>query len=80
MLLTSAIVLLLANDIYSVSGKIHTYVFGGSAAVTEGGYAIRILFEVDGVDEATAKEALRKAGTKLPIKSKIVSRESFENI
>lgn len=34
----------------------------------------RIIFEVDGVDEATAKEALRKAGTKLPIKSKIISR------
>lgn len=34
----------------------------------------RILFEVDGVDEATAREALRKAGTKLPVKTKIVSR------
>ena len=27
----------------------------------------RILFEVDGVDEETAREALRKAGTKLPV-------------
>jgi len=35
----------------------------------------RMLFEIDGVDEATAREALRKAGTKLPVKSKIVSRE-----
>ncbi|PCI20854.1 50S ribosomal protein L16 [Candidatus Wolfebacteria bacterium] len=34
----------------------------------------RILFEVDGVDEATAREALRKAGTKLPVKTRIVSR------
>ena len=34
----------------------------------------RILFEVDGVDEATAKEALRKAGTKLPCKTKVVAR------
>jgi len=34
----------------------------------------RILFEVDGVPEAVAKEALRKAGTKLPLKTKIVSR------
>jgi large subunit ribosomal protein L16 len=34
----------------------------------------RILFEIDGVGEAEAREALRKAGTKLPIKSKIVSR------
>jgi multicomponent Na+:H+ antiporter subunit D len=49
-LLTSAIVLLLANDIYSAGGKIHTYVFGGSAPVTEGGYAIRILFEIDGLN------------------------------
>jgi large subunit ribosomal protein L16 len=34
----------------------------------------RVMFEVDGVPEATASEALRKAGTKLPVKSKIVSR------
>jgi large subunit ribosomal protein L16 len=35
----------------------------------------RMLFEVDGVDEATAREALRKAGTKLPVKTRIVSRD-----
>ncbi len=35
----------------------------------------RIIFEVDGVPEAKAREALRKAGTKLPIKTRIVSRE-----
>ena len=35
----------------------------------------RLIFEVDGVDEKTAKEALRKAGTKLPIKTRIISRE-----
>jgi len=34
----------------------------------------RIIFEVDGVEEAVAKEALRKAGTKLPFKTKIISR------
>jgi len=34
----------------------------------------RILFEVDGVPEDVAKEALRKAGTKLPVKTKIVAR------
>ncbi|MDQ3244812.1 MAG: 50S ribosomal protein L16 [bacterium] len=34
----------------------------------------RILFEVDGVDEKTAREALRKAGTKLPLKTRIVAR------
>lgn len=40
----------------------------------------RILFEVDGVSEEIAREALRKAGTKLPVKTKIVSREDVENI
>lgn len=34
----------------------------------------RIIFEVDGVPEATAREALRKAGTKLPVKTKVVAR------
>jgi large subunit ribosomal protein L16 len=36
----------------------------------------RIMFEVDGVDAAVAKEALRKAGTKLPVKCRVVSRDS----
>jgi large subunit ribosomal protein L16 len=35
----------------------------------------RVMFEVDGIDEATAREALRKAGTKLPVKTRVVSRE-----
>ena len=35
----------------------------------------RVIFEVDGVDEATAREALRRAGSKLPVKSMIISRE-----
>jgi len=43
---------------------------GYVAAVRPG----RILFEVDGVTEAVAKEALRKASTKLPVKTKIVAR------
>lgn len=34
----------------------------------------RVLFEIDGVTEAVAREALRKAGTKLPIKTKVVTR------
>jgi large subunit ribosomal protein L16 len=34
----------------------------------------RIIFEVDGVDEKTGREALRKAGTKLPISVRIISR------
>ncbi|WP_283171212.1 50S ribosomal protein L16 [Curtanaerobium respiraculi] len=36
----------------------------------------RIMFEIGGTDEATAKEALRLAINKLPIKCKIVSRET----
>lgn len=35
----------------------------------------RILFEVDNVPEATAREALRKAGAKLPVKISFVTRE-----
>ncbi len=34
----------------------------------------RILFEVDGIEEAAAREALRKAGTKLPLTSRVVAR------
>ncbi|MBU6231262.1 50S ribosomal protein L16 [Patescibacteria group bacterium] len=34
----------------------------------------RIMFEIDGVEAAVAAEALRKAGTKLPVKTKVVSR------
>jgi large subunit ribosomal protein L16 len=36
----------------------------------------RIIFEVDGVEESVAREALRKAGTKLPVKTRIVSRNN----
>ena len=35
-----------------------------------------VLFEVDGVDEAIAREALRKATAKLPLKAKVISREN----
>jgi len=34
----------------------------------------RIIFEVDGADEAVAREALRKAGSKLPMKTRIIAR------
>jgi len=34
----------------------------------------RMLFEVDGVDEAMAREAIRKGSAKLPIKTKFVIR------
>ena len=38
----------------------------------------RIMFELDGVDEATAREALRLASHKLPIKCKFVMKEEGE--
>ena len=34
----------------------------------------RVLFEVDGVDETIAREALRKGATKMPLTGKIVER------
>lgn len=34
----------------------------------------RMLFEVDGVDKATAEEALRLASHKLPVKTRIVTK------
>jgi large subunit ribosomal protein L16 len=34
----------------------------------------RMLFEMDGVDETTAREALERAASKLPIRTKIVMR------
>ena len=37
----------------------------------------RVLFEIAGVDEAIAKEALRLASHKLPVKCKIVKREEI---
>jgi large subunit ribosomal protein L16 len=35
----------------------------------------RVMFELAGVDEELAREALRKAGHKLPVKTRIVKRE-----
>lgn len=34
----------------------------------------RVIFEIDGVSETIAKEAIRKAGHKLPFKTKFVNR------
>ena len=34
----------------------------------------RIIFEIDGVSESMAREALRKAAAKLPIKGIVVTR------
>lgn len=38
----------------------------------------RILFEIAGVPEATAREAMRLAAYKLPIKTKVIVREAVE--
>lgn len=35
----------------------------------------RVIFEVDGAPEAMAREALRKAGTKLPLKTRVIARQ-----
>ncbi|MEM1344233.1 MAG: 50S ribosomal protein L16 [Pseudomonadota bacterium] len=37
----------------------------------------RIMFEIDGVGEAVAKEALRLGAMKLPVKCRIVAREDW---
>lgn len=34
----------------------------------------RVMFEVDGIPETVAREALKKAGAKLPLKTKVVAR------
>jgi len=50
-------------------GKGKGDLFGYCAPVKPG----RVIFEVDGVTDAVAREALRKAGTKLPLKTKVIS-------
>ncbi len=35
----------------------------------------QVMFEVDGITQPVAFEALRKGGTKMPVKTKIVARE-----
>lgn len=37
----------------------------------------RIMFEIDGVSDAVAREALRLAAMKLPVKTRIVQREDW---
>ena len=39
----------------------------------------RVMFEISGIDEATAKEAMRLAGHKLPIKTKFVKKSDTES-
>jgi large subunit ribosomal protein L16 len=37
----------------------------------------RVMFEIDGVSDVVAREALRLAAMKLPIKSRVVVREDW---
>jgi len=37
----------------------------------------RVMFEIDGVAEPIAREALRLAAMKLPIKTRVVQREDW---
>jgi len=41
--------------------------------------AQKVMFEIGGVEESIAREALRLAQHKLPIKTKIIKREVIEN-
>lgn len=54
---------------------------GSGKGALEGWVAVvkpgKVLFEVAGVDEETAREALRLASHKLPIKTKFVKREEI---
>jgi large subunit ribosomal protein L16 len=47
-------------------GEVDHYVFNAKPG--------RVLFEVDGVSLAEAKEALRKAGHKMPVKTRFISK------
>ncbi len=52
----------------------------GSGKGDVSGYVVevrpgRVIFEIDGAPEEMAREALRKAGTKLPITARVVARE-----
>jgi len=40
----------------------------------------RVLFEVGGIDEAVAREALRLASNKLPLRTKIYSKAQMEHM
>lgn len=51
----------------------------GSGKGDVAGYVVevrpgRVIFEIDGAPEQVAREALRKAGTKLPLTAKVVAR------
>jgi len=50
---------------------------GGSGSVDHYAFAVdagRIIYEIDGIDAATSKEALKKAGGKLSVRTKVVAK------
>ena len=52
----------------------------GSGKGDVAGYVVevrpgRVIFEIDGAPEEMAREALRKAGTKLPLRARVIARE-----
>ena len=57
---------------------------GSGKGAPEGWVAVvapgRVMFEIAGVDEATAKEAFRLASHKLPVKCKFVRKGEEEKI
>lgn len=51
---------------------------GGKGSVEQYVFPVRsgrVLFEIDGVGDDMAREALRRAGHKLPVKTRIISKE-----
>lgn len=53
---------------------------GGKGAVDHYVFPVkpgRVLFEMDGVTEEVAREALRLAGHKLPVRTRIITRETI---
>lgn len=40
----------------------------------------RVLFEIEGIPEQTARQAMRLAASKLPIRTKFVSRKQLEEV
>lgn len=50
---------------------------GGKGAVDHYVFPVkpgRVIFEIDGIEEETAREALRRAGHKLPVKTRIITK------
>jgi large subunit ribosomal protein L16 len=66
---------------HPVSAKPAETRMGGGKSVLSHWVAVvkpgRVLFEITGVQEETAREAFRLAGNKLPIRTQFVTREDF---